>query len=128
MSGYDSIKDWAYDNFDPNDFDSFQDWLDVIENDFDENGRGIPLRDIFDIADFERLEQFYNDIKGKTREEEPYTEDIIPDITTSPIMDDITTPHIVEDIITNLIKPTDIIEPIKFASKFGGFLRKLFKI
>ena len=120
MSGYDSIKDWAYDNFDPNDFDSFQDWLDVIENDFDENGRGIPLRDIFDIADYERLEQFYNDIKGKTREEEPvFTEDITPDITT---------PHIVEDIITNLIKPADIIEPIKFASKFGGFLRKLFKI
>ena len=64
MSGYESIRDWAFDNYDFNKYDTFQSWLDAIESDFDLNGRGIPLRKIFDIQDFIDLENEFNERKG----------------------------------------------------------------
>jgi len=64
MSGYESIRDWAFDNYDFNKYDTFQKWLDSIESDFDLNGRGIPLRKIFDIQDFIDLENEFNLRKG----------------------------------------------------------------
>ena len=69
MSGYESIRDWAFDNYDFNDYDTFQKWLDAIESDFDLNGRGIPLRKIFDIQDFIDLENEFNLRKGEDEEE-----------------------------------------------------------
>jgi hypothetical protein len=70
MSGYESIRDWAFDNYDFNDYDTFQDWLDAIESDFDLNGRGIPLRKIFDNQDYIDLENEWNERKGIEEEEE----------------------------------------------------------
>ena len=64
MSGYESIRDWAFDNYDFNDYDTFQKWLDAIERDFDLNGRGIPLRKIFDNQDYIYLENEWNERKG----------------------------------------------------------------
>jgi len=58
MSGYEEITEWIDDNYDPRDFDSFEDWLSAIEADFIENGRS-PLSDIFDDADYARLEAEY---------------------------------------------------------------------
>ena len=69
MSGYESIRDWAFDNYDFNKYDTFQKWLDAIESDFDLNGRGIPLRKIFDIQDFIDLENEFNLRKGIDEEE-----------------------------------------------------------
>ena len=64
MSGYESIRDWAFDNYDFNKYDNFQKWLDAIESDFDLNGRGIPLRKIFDNQDYIDLENEWNERKG----------------------------------------------------------------
>ena len=69
MSGYESIRDWAFDTYDFNKYNNFQDWLDAIESDFDLNGRGIPLRKIFDIQDFIDLENEFNLRKGIDEEE-----------------------------------------------------------
>ena len=70
MSGYESIRDWAFDNYDFNKYDTFQKWLDAIESDFDLNGRGIPLRKIFNIQDFIDLENEFNLRKGIEDDEE----------------------------------------------------------
>ena len=80
MSGYESIRDWAFDTYDFNDYDTFQKWLDAIERDFDLNGRGIPLRKIFDIQDFIDLENEFNLRKGIEEEEEIIEEEEIEDI------------------------------------------------
>ena len=64
MSGYESIRDWAFVNYDFNKYDNFQKWLDAIESDFDLNGRGIPLRKIFDNQDYIDLENEWNERKG----------------------------------------------------------------
>ena len=70
MSGYESIRDWAFDNYDFNKYDNFQKWLDAIESDFDLNGRGIPLRKIFDNQDYIDLENEWNERKGIEVEED----------------------------------------------------------
>ena len=69
MSGYDSISDWAFENFDIDDYDFYEEFLDDIEKEFDTNGRGIPLDDIFDSSDFDRLEKEFNKRKGIVDEE-----------------------------------------------------------
>ena len=69
MSGYESIRDWAFDNYDFNDYDTFQKWLDAIESDFDLNGRGIPLRKIFDNQDYIDLENEWNERTGTVDED-----------------------------------------------------------
>ncbi len=76
MSGYESIRDWAFDNYDFNDYDTFQKWLDAIESDFDLNGRGIPLRKIFDNQDYIDLENEWNERKGIEELEEEELEEI----------------------------------------------------
>ena len=70
MSGYDSISDWAFENFDLDDYDFYEEFLDDIEKEFDTNGRGIPLDDIFDSSDFDRLEKEFNKRKGIVDDEE----------------------------------------------------------
>ena len=70
MSGYDSISDWAFENFDIDDYDFYEEFLDDIEKEFDTNGRGIPLDDIFDSSDFDRLEKEFNKRKGIVDDEE----------------------------------------------------------
>ena len=69
MSGYESIRDWAFDNYDFNDYDNFQSWLDAIESDFDLNGRGMPLRKIFDNQDYIDLENEWNERTGTVDED-----------------------------------------------------------
>ena len=70
MSGYDSISDWAFENFDIDDYDFYEEFLDDIEKEFDTNGRGIPLDDIFDSSDFDRLEKEFEKRKGIVDDEE----------------------------------------------------------
>ena len=70
MSGYDSISDWAFENFDIDDYDFYEEFLDDIEKEFDTNGRGIPLDDIFDSSDFDRLEKEFEKRKGIVDKEE----------------------------------------------------------
>ena len=70
MSGYDSISDWAFENFDLDDYDFYEEFLDDIEKEFDTNGRGIPLDDIFDSSDFDRLEKEFNKRKNIVDDEE----------------------------------------------------------
>ena len=55
MSGYDSISDYAFNEFPVEDFDNFQDWIEALETDFLANGRA-PLNKIFDQSDFNRIE------------------------------------------------------------------------
>ena len=59
MSGFDEILQWALDNIPPEDFDTFQDWIDVISSDFESNNR-LPLEEIFDDNDFEQLESIWD--------------------------------------------------------------------
>ena len=75
MSGYESIRDWAFDNYDIDNYENFQDWLDSIESDFDLNGRGIPLRKIFSNQDYIDLENEFNLRKGIEEEEEEIIEE-----------------------------------------------------
>ena len=39
MSGYDSISDYAFNEFPVKDFDNFQDWIEALEADFLDNGK-----------------------------------------------------------------------------------------
>jgi len=75
MSGYESIRDWAFDNYDIDNYENFQDWLNSIESDFDLNGRGIPLRKIFSNQDYIDLENEFNLRKGIEEEEEEIIEE-----------------------------------------------------
>ena len=70
MSGYESIRDWALEEYPIENYDTFQDWLDDIERNFDLNGRGIPLRNIFDNQDYIDLENEFNERKGIEIDEE----------------------------------------------------------
>ena len=81
MSGYESIRDWALEEYPIINYDTFQNWLDDIERNFDLNGRGIPLRNIFDNQDYIDLENEFNERKGieidedeRLREEEEQEE------------------------------------------------------
>ena len=64
MSGYESIRDWSFEEYPIKNYDNFQDWLDDIENDFNQNGRGIDLNKIFDNQDYIDLENEFNERKG----------------------------------------------------------------
>jgi len=70
MSGYESIRDWALEEYPIENYDTFQNWLDDIERNFDLNGRGIPLRNIFDNQDYIDLENEFNERKGIEIDEE----------------------------------------------------------
>jgi len=59
MSGFDEILPWALDNTPPEDFDTFQDWIDVISSNFESNNR-LPLEEIFDDNDFDQLERIWD--------------------------------------------------------------------
>ena len=81
MSGYESIRDWALEEYPIENYDTFQNWLDDIENDFNPNGRGIDLNKIFDNQDYIDLENEFNERKGieidedeRLREEEEQEE------------------------------------------------------
>ena len=69
MSGYDSISDYAFNEFPVKDFDNFQDWIEALEADFLDNGRS-PLNQIFDESDYNRIE-----IEWEKRKEEEETEE-----------------------------------------------------
>ena len=127
MSGYDSIMDWADEHYPMSDYDDFNQWFDAMSQDFNQEGR-LPLEEIFDEKDMSAAEELFND----THKEIP--EQLEPEVTQIKEMEITETVvstserHIVEDIIEELVKPSDIIPNIKFAAKFGGFLRKLFRI
>ena len=123
MSGYDSIMDWADEHYPMSNYDDFNQWFDAMSQDFNQEGR-LPLEEIFDEKDMRAAEDLFND----THKEIPEFEVTEPEDITEPEVQPITESHIVEDIIESLVKPSDIIPNIKFAAKFGGFLRKLFRI
>ena len=116
MSGYESIRDWAFDNYDFNDYDNFQSWLDAIESDFDLNGRGIPLRKIFDIQDFIDLEKEFK-LRKEEEEEEIIEEEEIEDIDKEKI--DFVKEE--ENIIEEFVREK-IVEPVvKTVNRIRGF-------
>ena len=99
MSGIDEILPWALDNFPPKNYDTYEEWLEAVSNDFEDNGRlELTIKDIFDFAEMQTLENAYYSLSGKSTQEEiqtyideefeePLTEekrDIIQDITRQP--------------------------------------------
>ena len=69
MSGYESISDYAFENFPVEDYDNFQDWIEALETDFLANGRA-PLNQIFDASDYNRIEIEWEKRKGIEDKEE----------------------------------------------------------
>ena len=129
MSGYDSIMDWADEHYPMSDYDTFDQWFDAMSQDFNQEGR-LPLEEIFDDSDIIAAKELFDSVKSReilSEERDSELQREIDQITESEIQP-VTEPHIVEDIIEELVKPSDIIPNIKFAAKFGGFLRKLFRI
>ena len=115
--------DWADEHYPMSDYDNFDQWFDAMSQDFNQEGR-LPLEQIFDEKDMRAAEDLFNETQ---RTYTPEFE-ITPEDITTPEIQPVTEPHIIEDIIESLVKPSDIIPNIKFAAKFGGFLRKLFKL
>ena len=68
MSGIDEILPWALDNFPPKNYDTYEEWLEAVSNDFEDNGR-LPLEDILqeEISIFENA---YYALTRKSRQEE----------------------------------------------------------
>ena len=96
MSGIDEILPYALENFPPKNYDTYEEWLEAVSEDFENNGR-LPLKDILqeEISIFENA---YYALTRKSRQkeiqayvdyeiEESITEekrDIIQDITRQP--------------------------------------------
>jgi hypothetical protein len=76
MSGYDSISDYAFQNFPVENYDNYGDFLDDLGTDFADNGRA-PLDKIFDSSDFNRLQEEFFIRKGEKVIEEEEEEIII---------------------------------------------------
>ena len=113
MSGYESIRDWSFEEFDIDNYDTFQNWLDEIEYHFNQNGRGIDLIKIFSIQDYIDLENEWYKRKGIIEEEEEEEEEEEIEI------------EIEDNIITETIK--EIFDPIvKTVQKVTSFLKGLF--
>jgi len=68
MSGYDSISDYAFNEFPVKDFDNFDDWIKALEKRFLEDGRA-PLNQIFDQSDYNRIEIAWEKIKKEEDKE-----------------------------------------------------------
>ena len=114
MSGYESIRDWAFDNYDFNKYDNFQKWLDAIESDFDLNGRGIPLRKIFDNQDYIDLENEFNLRRGIEEEEEEEEEDDDVDPPLPPKEEE-------ENIIEEFVREKFVEPVVKTVNRIRGF-------
>ena len=69
MSGYESISDYAFENFPIEESDNFQDWIEKVEKRFLEDGRA-PLNKIFDASDYNRIEIEWEKRKGIEDKEE----------------------------------------------------------
>ncbi len=124
MSGYESIRDWAFDNYDFNDYDTFQKWLDAIESDFDLNGRGIPLRKIFDNQDYIDLENEWNERKGieELEEEEIIEEEEIEELEELEKEEKEKVEEVEEENIIEEFVREKIVEPVvKTVNRIRGF-------
>ena len=83
MSGYEEIMSWAFDQFPVEEFETYEDWIDTVRNNFIENGR--DLDSIFDDEDFSNAEQDFNQAKfgegiPPELEREEFTSQAIPEI------------------------------------------------
>ena len=106
MSGYDSISDYAFENFNIDNYENYLEWLQDVEEDFLSNGRS-PLQNIFDSSDYTRLRNEWK----KRKEEEEEEDDIDPPL--PPEEEE-------ENIIEKVIKPvTEFIG--KTVDKIKGF-------
>jgi len=124
LSGYESIRDWAFDNYDFNDYDTFQKWLDAIESDFDLNGRGIPLRKIFDNQDYIDLENEWNERKGieELEEEEIIEEEEIEELEELEKEEKEKVEEVEEENIIEEFVREKIVEPVvKTVNRIRGF-------
>ena len=68
MSGIDEILPYALENFPPKNYDTYEEWLEAVSEDFENNGR-LPLKDILqeEISIFENA---YYALTRKSRQEE----------------------------------------------------------
>ncbi len=83
MSGYDEIMGWAFELFDPMDYDGYDDWIDDVKQNFLENGR--DLDSIFDSDDFTNAEIDFNKARfgegiPEEFEREEFTSQPVPEI------------------------------------------------
>ena len=71
MSGIDEILPYALENFPPKNYDTYEEWLEAVSEDFENNGR-LPLKDILqeEISIFENA---YYALTRKSRQEEIQT-------------------------------------------------------
>lgn len=65
MSGEDEIIPWAVENYTPRAYDSFQEYFDVLNNDFGNNERK-PLDQILDPWGIDALKEVYE--KSQTKD------------------------------------------------------------
>ena len=74
MSGIDEILPWILDNINPKDYDTFNDWLNAIDENFETRyPRAKGIKDIFDFAEMQTLENAYYSLSGKSTQEEIQT-------------------------------------------------------
>lgn len=64
MSGEDEIIPYAYNNFDPNNYDNFEKWFQDVNNDFESNGRN-PLTEILDPFGIDAMREVYDQSQDK---------------------------------------------------------------
>ena len=65
MSGEDEIIPYAYNNFDPNDYDSFDSWFQSVNQDFESNGRN-PLDQILDPFGMDSMKEVFEASKERS--------------------------------------------------------------
>ena len=68
MSGIDEILPYALENFPPKNYDTYEEWLEAVSNDFENNGR-LPLEDILQ-EEISIFENSYYALTRKSRQEE----------------------------------------------------------
>ena len=83
MSGYEEIMSWAFDQFPVEAFNSYEDWIDTIRNNFIANGRDLDA--IFDDSDFQNAKEDFNQAKfgegiPPELEREEFTGQPVPEI------------------------------------------------
>ena len=64
MSGLEEIRAWALEEFPIKDYDTYQDWFNAVNKDFEGNNR-LPLDEILDTEEINSLEETFNKLKEK---------------------------------------------------------------
>jgi len=121
MSGYESISDYAFENFPVEDYDNFQDWIEKLETDFLANGRA-QLNQIFDASDYNRIEIEWEKRKGIEDKEEKEQEALNKFVQLQEQWE-----KDVKEIVKDLPKDSKKKLLTKFKNKVSGFIDRLRK-